>query len=137
MPRVDLSPGKQLNRIYHVKALTNIVADQASCDAAYSGTSLDGLVTVSGGKQSFTAPFTGAYAFEVIGAAGRSAESGFDGGVGAVVTGKTSVQHTELCEVVFNRNAVTHCWSDSGTHRGAARLRKWIQWRWRRRQFRG
>lgn len=95
--RVDVGPSKQLHRCYHLKALTNIVVAQASCDAAYSGTRLDGLVTVSGGKQSFTVSVTGTYTFEVIGAAGRSADAARDGGLGTVVTGNNLLFANSHC----------------------------------------
>jgi len=43
---------------------------QGQCDGAYSGTSLQGLVTVNAGVQFWTVPQTGAYDIEAVGAGG-------------------------------------------------------------------
>lgn len=43
---------------------------QKDCDSSYSGTDLDGEVTVSGGKQQWVVPFDGTFRIEAWGAAG-------------------------------------------------------------------
>jgi hypothetical protein len=63
---------------------------QAQCDTAYTGTSLDGLVTVTGGIQSWTVPTTGTYRIEGWGAAGgtQTYDVGYPGGSGAYISGE-------------------------------------------------
>jgi len=62
----------------------NIGPSQAQIDAAYSGTSLDGDVTVTGGIQFWTVPTTGTYTVEAFGGQGYGAF----GGRGAHITGE-------------------------------------------------
>ena len=57
------------------------------CSSAYSGTTLAGEVTVTGGKQVWTVPVTGTYRIEAQGAQGKSAQSGMVGGKGARMRG--------------------------------------------------
>jgi hypothetical protein len=57
--------------------------NQTACDAAYTGTDLEGEVSVAAGIQSFTVEQSGTYRITVEGAQGASAEPNFDGGRGA------------------------------------------------------
>ena len=48
---------------------------QSDCNSEYSGTNLDGIVTVSSGIQTWTVPSSGAYTIEVWGADGGDGDS--------------------------------------------------------------
>ena len=63
---------------------------QTMVNTTYSNTSLNGLVTVSLGIQSFTIPSTGNYRIEAVGAAGgtQSYSPGYPGGLGASMRGE-------------------------------------------------
>ena len=58
---------------------------QTDCNATYSGTDLDGYITLSGGIQFWTVPHTGTYRLTAVGAAGWGANS--SGGYGALMQG--------------------------------------------------
>ena len=70
---------------------------QSNCNSEYSGTSLDGDVTVSNGIQSWTIPSTGTYTIECFGAQGGgggqtssgygAGGGGYSGGGGGMWTG--------------------------------------------------
>jgi len=63
---------------------------QGDCDTAYTGTELDGLVTVTGGIQTWTVPASGAYRIDALGAAGGTQTYGGTysaGGLGASIGG--------------------------------------------------
>jgi len=61
---------------------------QSDCDSSYTTTTLDGEVDVSGGLQTWTAPFAGDYRIVATGAAGGAGTSGSnDGYYGAQVAG--------------------------------------------------
>ena len=69
---------------------------QSNCNTEYSGTELDGFVTVTSGLQYWTAPFSGTYAIEAYGAEGGTStgESGgtnYAGGLGSYITGEFNV----------------------------------------------
>lgn len=57
--------------------------DQSACDTEYTGTALDGGVTVSGGIQIWTVPASGRYRVTAVGAQGTAAEASVVGGLGA------------------------------------------------------
>ena len=57
---------------------------QGDCDAAYTGTTLDGAVTVTAGIQYWTVPTTGSYTIEAFGGQGY----GSFGGRGAHISGE-------------------------------------------------
>lgn len=59
--------------------------DQATCDASYSGGTLDGAVTVAAGIQTWTVPDTGSYRITVVGAQGAAGDPGQQGGAGAQI----------------------------------------------------
>ena len=58
---------------------------QSQCDTEYSGSTLDGLVTVSAGYQTWIVPSTGTYNIEIAGAAGGSYS--YPAGYGAMMSG--------------------------------------------------
>jgi hypothetical protein len=60
---------------------------QTDCDTEYTGTTLDGLVTVTDGIQAWVVPVTGTYRIVVTGAEGVSAQSGRSGGDGTIIAG--------------------------------------------------
>ncbi len=67
----------------------NVGPAQGQCDAAYTGTSLQGQVTIAdAGLQNWTVPFSGRWAVTAIGAAGASATPGYVGGRGAQLYGE-------------------------------------------------
>lgn len=61
---------------------------QAQCNTAYTGTALAGGVTVAGGIQTFTLPFTGRYEIAAVGAQGANGNPLFVGGRGASMRGE-------------------------------------------------
>ena len=64
---------------------------QTDCNNYYSGTDLDGDVTVSSGMQIWTVPTSGTYYFEVSGAQGGSQNSSYYGGYGAKIIGQINL----------------------------------------------
>ena len=62
--------------------------DQAAVDSAYTGTLLDNDVTVSGGIQEWTVPFTGTYIVAAYGAEGGLGSGAGRAGRGAVMQGE-------------------------------------------------
>ncbi len=75
---------------------------QVQANAAYSGTSLDGEVTVTNGIQYWTAPVTGDYVIEVVGAQGGS-DGGFTGGLGASLTGTFSLTAGDVLKIAVGQ----------------------------------
>jgi len=63
---------------------------QGNCDAAYTGTPLQGRVSVTNGIQSFTFPYPGTWRVTSIGAAGAGA-GGFPGGRGALLRAQSFI----------------------------------------------
>ncbi|MCZ2130105.1 MAG: hypothetical protein LC109_07530, partial [Bacteroidia bacterium] len=61
---------------------------QAQINTAYALTPLNGLVTSSNGIQLFTVPASGYYKINAVGAQGFNAQSGYNGGKGASMTGE-------------------------------------------------
>ena len=59
---------------------------QTGCDASYSGSALEGMVTLTGGIQNWTVPATATYRITVQGAQGGDG-SGTTGGLGARIRG--------------------------------------------------
>lgn len=86
---------------------------QAACDSAYAGTSLEGLVTLSSGKQQVTLPADGTYRIEAWGAQGRSAEPGRSGGRGARMRGDFALSEGEVLTIVVGQEG-----SDDGCNGG-------------------
>ena len=62
---------------------------QAMCDATYAGTQKS--VSMAGGIQNWSVPFTGRWEITAVGAAGASASPGFVGGRGAGIRGELNL----------------------------------------------
>jgi hypothetical protein len=71
---------------------------QGQCDTEYSGTTLQGLVTVTGGIQNWTVPSTGTYTIKACGARGgnQTYDTGYAGGKGACIQGDFSLTGGEI-----------------------------------------
>ncbi|GAA0396835.1 hypothetical protein GCM10009133_02390 [Cocleimonas flava] len=79
---------------------------QAACDTAYTGTDLEGLVTVAAGIQSWTVPATGLYRIETQGAQGASGDVDFVGGLGAQIIGEYSLTAGSVIQVVVGQQGI-------------------------------
>ena len=80
---------------------------QGQVNTAYALTPLNGLVTATGGIQSWTVPVTGSY---VITAAGAQGGSSFysSGGAGAVVTTQVSLTAGQVLNIVVGQSGQTN-----------------------------
>lgn len=91
--------------------------NQSQCDTNYSGTSLDGLITISkNGTQNWTVPATGDYLIEVAGAQGGS-ETGYNfniGGLGAKMTGTFSLTAGQVIQIIVGQKGVSNPQAPSG-----------------------
>ena len=78
---------------------------QSNCNSEYSGTSLEGLVTVSSGIQTWTVPSTATYTIEVWGAKGGDGHStpGTIGGKGARMKGNFSLTQGEELKILVGQ----------------------------------
>ena len=76
---------------------------QADCDAAYLGTEIEGLVTVTGGIQELEIPYTATWRITASGAQGASGDSGYVGGEGAVVSGEFDLAGGDIVHVLVGQ----------------------------------
>ena len=76
--------------------------NQNQCDGAYANTSLAGKVTVQGGIQNFTVPYTGSYLLEAFGAQGGAAPSAL-GGKGARMRGVFALNQGETLWILVGQ----------------------------------
>ncbi len=84
---------------------------QSQCDSSYSGTTLDGEVTVTSGIQYWTVPATGSYVITAAGAAGGMNTGGsFIGGYGAEMSGTFSLTAGDTLAIVVGQRG-----TDSGS----------------------
>jgi sporulation protein YlmC with PRC-barrel domain len=84
---------------------------QADCDTNYSGTTLEGLVNVSGGIQNWTVPATGIYTIEVAGAQGGMADSpgtSVPGGKGAIIKGDFTLTEGDTILIIVGQEGGLH-----------------------------
>ena len=72
---------------------------------AYTGTTLEGEVTVSGGKQKWTVPQDGTYRIEAFGAQGHSADPSYSGGKGARMRGDFSLNEGDVLYIAVGHEA--------------------------------
>ncbi|MBW2264452.1 MAG: hypothetical protein JRG91_21005, partial [Deltaproteobacteria bacterium] len=79
---------------------------QAGCDTEYTGLTLDGEVTVTGGIQAWTVPMSGTFRIEAYGAEGHSAETLYSGGDGAMVGGDFVLTAGEILYIVVGQQGV-------------------------------
>jgi hypothetical protein len=79
----------------------------SACTTAYGGTALAGLVSVSGGIQSWTVPVTGTYTVRLAGGSGgtptSSSYSGYTGGKGAVITTTLSLSQGTILKILVGQ----------------------------------
>lgn len=80
--------------------------DQSACDTAYTGTALDGLVTVAGGIQSWTVPATGDYRITVVGAQGAAGDPDVAGGAGAQVQATLNLTAGTTLEIAVGQQGI-------------------------------
>jgi hypothetical protein len=92
---------------------------QSQCDAAYTGTTLDGEVDVSGGKQTWVVPVTGVFEIEAYGARGM-ATSGTAGGSGAIISGEFELEAGDVITVAVGQEA------GSGSSQGGGGGATWV-----------
>ena len=79
---------------------------QAQCDSAYSGTTLDGYVTIDAGTQGiqeWEVPTTGNYVIEAWGAQGFAGDPGRTGGKGAYATGTFALTAGDVLYIVVGQ----------------------------------
>jgi hypothetical protein len=79
---------------------------QTQCNSEYSGTTLDGFVTLSSGLQSWIVPASGTYSIEVLGAKGGNSvyNSGYcDGGNGAQIQGVFTLNEGDVLTILVGQ----------------------------------
>ena len=78
--------------------------DQNQIDNAYTGTSLEGQVTVDGGIQYWTAPYTGLYHIETYGAYGGWSTC-YEGprGQGAMMSGEFELEQGDVLKILVEK----------------------------------
>lgn len=81
---------------------------QSQCDSSYSGTTLDGLVTVTDGYQYWTVPSTGTYSILAVG-------SGENNALGASIEGDVSLTVGDELKIVVGQQGM----SGGGGHGGS------------------
>lgn len=79
--------------------------DQAQCNITYTGTTLEGEVTVSGGIQAWTVPSTGTYIIEAWGARGGEKMDSYTatGGNGALMSGEFTLTEGEVLYILVGQ----------------------------------
>jgi len=88
---------------------------QAQIDAAYSGTNLEGKVTVnSQGIQEWTVPGTGTYRIEVWGAKGGTGD-GRAGGSGVKIVGDVALQADQVLKILVGQQATNRAGTDNNS----------------------
>ncbi|MAA80605.1 MAG: hypothetical protein CL916_15220, partial [Deltaproteobacteria bacterium] len=80
---------------------------QGNCNSSYSGTALDGEVTVTAGIQYWTVPSNGTYSIEAWGAQGGAGTTngGVSGGEGAYVYGEFTLQAGDELKILVGQKA--------------------------------
>jgi len=103
-----------------IRTFTNCTATgpsgptQAQCDTEYSGTTLDGEVTLTSGIQTWTVPITGTYRIVAYGAEGMSADPSYSGGDGAMVGGNFVLTAGEVLSIMVGQMATEDGCSGGG-----------------------
>jgi type II secretory pathway pseudopilin PulG len=107
----DWTYSATLNMVSNTYTFTNASAtarygpNQTQVDTAYSGTSLQGLVTVNNGIQYITISYTGVYRIEVWGAQGGSGS--YTGGLGARMRGDFNLTSGVTLAVLVGQQGTT------------------------------
>ena len=78
---------------------------QSDCDSEYSGTNLDGLVSLSSGIQQWTIPSSGTYTIEAQGAAGGNISGYAAPGYGARMIGEFDLLEGQVLNIVVGQAA--------------------------------
>ncbi|MEC7983579.1 MAG: hypothetical protein VX278_00365 [Myxococcota bacterium] len=104
---------------------------QSQCNSAYSGGTLDGLVTLSSGIQQWTVPNDGTYEIEVQGAAGGTHnQSGRAGGKGARMIGEFTLSEGDVINVLVGQmggNSTNTSDTDNAAPGGGGGTYVWIE----------
>ncbi|MFL3001762.1 MAG: hypothetical protein ACJZ0Y_06325 [Cytophagales bacterium] len=81
---------------------------QSDCNTAYASTDLNGEVTLSGGIQSWTVPYTGTYTITVYGAQGAigSSSSSKAGGKGAKISGQFNLTKDDVIKILVGQQGL-------------------------------
>ena len=81
---------------------------QSDCNTAYASTDLNGEVTLSGGIQSWTVPYTGTYTITVYGAQGAigSSSSSKAGGKGAKISGEFNLTKDAVIKILVGQQGL-------------------------------
>jgi len=97
---------------------------QGDCNTAYSGTNLEGFVTVSGGIQSWTVPSNATYTIKVYGASGgdNGKDAGWvscphfcrDGGKGAIMQGDFTLSTGTVLKILVGHHPQNVNWLNGG-----------------------
>ena len=81
---------------------------QGECNSEYSGTNLDGFVTVSAGIQEWEVPVTGTYIITAYGAQGGGLSGGSDsGGKGAKISGEFNLTAGTVLKILVGQKGLT------------------------------
>lgn len=91
--------------------------DQAACDTAYTGTDLEGVVTVTDGIQEWTVLETGEYTIEAFGAQGGTNNSQ-TGGLGARMKGTFSLTAGDEIMILVGQQGLHHYSTDNRDETG-------------------
>ena len=83
---------------------------QSDCNSEYSGTSLEGLVTVTSGIQKWIVPYSTTYTIEAYGAEG----GGSYGGKGAKMSGDFSLGEGDVIIILVGQKGLTSSPMSSG-----------------------
>jgi hypothetical protein len=83
---------------------------QSQANSTYSGTSLDGSVTVTGGIQYWTVPSTGNYTIEAWGAQGGRSNDG----KGAYIKGEFNLTAGTVLKILVGQAGTSHSYAMSG-----------------------
>src|SRR4029079_566316 len=95
---------------------------QAMCDGTYAGTSLAGLVSVTGGFQNFTLPYSGTYRITAVGAQGASGDPSYVGGRGALLRTDVALTQGSSFTIVVGQMGAGQSSSQSGGGGGASSI---------------
>ena len=95
---------------------------QSDCNSEYSGTSLDGDVTVSSGIQTWTVPSSGTYTIEVWGADGGNGDDNYGyeslGGNGRKLKANFSLVQGAVLKILVGQSGVNSSSSSNSTNAG-------------------
>ena len=80
---------------------------QSQCDSEYTGSTLEGLVSVSGGFQTWEVPSDGVYSIEANGARG----GGTQGGAGASMYGEFQLFEGDMLTIVVGQQGLSESYS--------------------------